>query len=83
MEEGTLGDADADQLDYAASNGWPLPTFDDDFLSLVESDEYGTDHAGVVFVSQHGRNVGNLVRRIDAALERNTDRDLTNEVVFA
>jgi hypothetical protein len=83
MEEGTLGDADADQLDYAASNGWPLPTFDDDFLSLVESDEYETDHAGVVFVSQHGRNVGNLVRRIDAALERNTDRDLTNEVVFA
>jgi hypothetical protein len=83
MEEGTLGDADAEQLDYAASNGWPLLTFDDDFLSMVESGEFGGDHAGIVFVSQHGRDVGELVRRIDAALERNADRDLTNEIVFA
>lgn len=79
MDEGTLGDADADQLDYAASNGWPLLTFDDDFLSLVESDGF----EGVIFVSQHGRDVGELVRRIDAALERSADRDLTNDVVFA
>jgi hypothetical protein len=83
MEEGTLGDPDTDQLDYAATNGWVLLTFDDDFLSMVESDEHDGDHAGVVFVSQHGWNVGELVRRIDAALERNADRDLTNEVVFA
>lgn len=83
MDGGTLGDADTDQLDYAASNGWPLLTFDDDFLSLVESGGYEEDHAGVMFASQHGRNVGDLVRRIDAALERNADRALTNEVVFA
>ncbi|MEF8843194.1 MAG: DUF5615 family PIN-like protein [Haloarculaceae archaeon] len=83
MDEGTLGDADAEQLDYAASNGWPLLTFDDDFLSLVESGEFERDHAGIVFVSQHGCDVGELVRRIDAALERSADRDLTNEVVFA
>jgi len=83
MDEGTLGDADADQLDYAASNGWPLLTFDDDFLSMVESDEFEGDHAGIVFVSQHGRDVGELVGRIDAALQHNADRELTNEVVFA
>ena len=83
MDEGTLGDADADQLDYAASNGWPLLTFDDDVLSMVESGEFDRDHGGIAFVSQHGRDVGKLVRRIDAALQHNADRDLTNEIVFA
>ena len=83
MDEGTLGDADAEQLDRAASNDWLLLTFDDDFLSMAESGEFDRDHAGIVFVSQHGRDVGELVRRVDAALQRNADHDLTNEVVFA
>jgi hypothetical protein len=83
MDEGTLGDPDVDQLDHAASNGWPLLTFDDDFLSMVESGEFGRDHAGIVFVSQHERDVGELVGRIDTALQHTTDRDLTNEIVFA
>jgi len=46
MDEDTLGDADADQL----------------------------DHAGIVFVSQHERDVGEPVKRIDAALQHNTER---------
>lgn len=83
MEEGTLGDPDDEQLSYAATNGWPLLTFDDDFLSMVESGEYEGSHAGIVFASQHRRDVGELVRRIDGPLQRNTDRDLTDEIVFA
>lgn len=83
IEAGTLGDPDRDQLAHAAANGWVLLTFDDDFLSLVESDGYDGGHAGIIFVSQHGRNVGELVRRIDGCLERNADRDLSDEIVYA
>ena len=39
----------------------------DDFLSLVDAADI--DHAGIIYVSQHGKNVGELVRRLDALLE--------------
>jgi hypothetical protein len=58
-----------------------IPTFDDDFLSLVES-EYEGGHPGVVYVSQHGNDVGELVRRIDSALEREDVDDLSGRVVY-
>ena len=69
---------------YATEQGWPVLTFDDDdFLGLVESDRFESDHAGVVFASQHARGVGELVRRVDDALQRNDERELTNRVVYA
>lgn len=82
-EEGTLGYTDREHLRYAADREWTILTFDDDFLRLVESGEFGDDHAGVVFIAQDRRDVGTLVRRIHAALERTADRDLTGEVVYA
>ncbi|WP_255152387.1 DUF5615 family PIN-like protein [Halorarius halobius] len=83
MEEGTLGAPDDEQLAYAADNDWLLLTFDDDFLSMVQSGEYDDSHAGIVFVSQHERGVGELVRRIDSTLQQNANRDLADEIVFA
>ncbi|MFB6152043.1 MAG: DUF5615 family PIN-like protein [Haloarculaceae archaeon] len=65
--EGRLGDPDREQLRYAVENDWVLVTFDDDFLSLVESE--GLDHAGLIFVQQAGRRVGDAVKTIDAHLE--------------
>ncbi len=82
-DEGTLGEPDEYQLRYAASNGWIVLTFDDDFLSLVERALADVDHAGVIYASQHGRDVGELVRGIDTILQRTRDRDLSNEVRFA
>ncbi|PSQ25041.1 hypothetical protein BRD04_00030 [Halobacteriales archaeon QS_9_67_17] len=82
-EEGTLGDSDGEQLRYATECGWAVLTFDDDFLALVESDSFDRDHAGVIYISQHARNVGELVRRVDDALGRNDERELTNRVVYA
>ena len=38
---GDLGDPDGEQLRYAVENNWILLTFDDDFLSLVECQEFG------------------------------------------
>lgn len=52
IEADTLGDPDRDQLAHAAANGWVLLTFDDDFLSLVESDA----HAGATPVSSTSHN---------------------------
>lgn len=83
MAEGTLGWTDREHLRYAAEQGWTLLTFDDDFLRLAEGGAFDIDHSGIVFISQHRRDVGELVRRIHAALERNADRDLSNEIVYA
>lgn len=47
-EEGTLGATDREHIEYAVERGWPILTFDDDFLSLVESE--GIAHAGIVFI---------------------------------
>ena len=72
-EEGTLGDPDRDQLTYAVERD-VLLTFDDDFLSLVEGERL--DHAGIVFVRQQGRQIGDVVKAVDAHLqERFSDDD--------
>jgi len=62
-EKGTLGDPDREQLRYAVENDWTLATFDDDFLSLVEGE--GLDHAGIVYVQQAGRQIGDVVKALD------------------
>ena len=61
--------------------GWTLLTFDDDFLSLVDAADI--DHAGVIYISQHGKNVGELIRRLDALLEDCADRSLDGRVLYA
>ena len=83
LEEETLGYTDEEHLEYATQRGWPILTFDDDFLSLVETATAESGHPGVIFVSQHGRTVGQLVKKIDATLQHHADRDLTGEVIFA
>lgn len=82
-EEGTLGRSDREHLDYAAERDWTVLTFDDDFLSLVDAGEFGENHSGVVYISQHRKDVGERVRRIGTVLERNRERNLTGEVVYA
>jgi hypothetical protein len=62
-------------------NDWVLLTFDDDFVSLAA--ESAIEHAGAIYIEQYGKEVGELVRRIDATLRRNEGRDLTSEVVYA
>ena len=56
-EEGTLGAPDREHLEYATERGWTVLTFDDDFLSLV--DAVDVDHAGIIYVSQHGKTSAN------------------------
>ena len=71
-EQGTLGDPDLEQLAHALENDWLLLTFDDDFLSLVARN--GFDHAGIIYVEQEGRNIGDVVKAVDAHLdERDPD----------
>lgn len=72
-EENTLGDPDREQLTHATDNGWILMTFDDDFLSLVEGE--GLDHAGLIYVRQAGRKIGDVVKVVDGHLEQRSDGD--------
>ncbi|MFC3956995.1 DUF5615 family PIN-like protein [Halovivax cerinus] len=65
--EGKLGEPDRDHLSYARQNDWILVTFDDDFLSLVETNELA--HAGIIYVQQAGRDIGSVVKSIDGRLE--------------
>ncbi|MFB6178599.1 MAG: DUF5615 family PIN-like protein [Halorientalis sp.] len=74
-DEGTLGDPDREQLQFAAENDWILVTFDDDFLALVEGE--GLDNAGIIFVQQAGRQIGDVVKAIDAHLETRPADDET------
>lgn len=66
-DENRLGDTDREHLSYATDNDWILLTFDDDFLSLVEG--AGLDHAGIIYVQQAGRDIGDVVRAVDEHLE--------------
>ncbi|MFB6211010.1 MAG: DUF5615 family PIN-like protein [Halobacteriales archaeon] len=71
--EGRLGDSDRDHLSYALEQNWIVVTFDDDFLSLVEG--AGLEHAGIVYVQQAGRDIGDVVKAVDAHLESRSDDD--------
>lgn len=52
-----------------------MVTFDDDFLSLVE--RTGIEHAGIIYVRQAGRNIGDVVKAIDTRLEELDEDDRT------
>jgi predicted nuclease of predicted toxin-antitoxin system len=66
-----LGDPDREHLSYVVENDWILVTFDDDFLSLVEVS--GSAHAGVIYVKQAGRDIGDVVKAVDSHLESRSE----------
>lgn len=72
-DEGRLGDSDRDHLSFVLGQNWIVVTFDDDFLSLVEG--AGLEHAGIVYVQQAGRDIGDVVKAVDAHLESRSDDD--------
>ena len=81
-EAGTLGYSDREHLEFATERGWLLLTFDDDFPELAATEFADSDHSGILYVAQHGRHVGELVRRIDAALQQIGSRTVSNEVIY-
>jgi hypothetical protein len=68
-----LGASDREQLELAVENDWIVFTFDDDFLSLVESE--GLENAGLIYVQQAGRQIGDVVKAIDGHLESRSESD--------
>ncbi|MDX1746268.1 MAG: DUF5615 family PIN-like protein [Halobacteriales archaeon] len=72
-DEGLLGAPDRTQWAHAVDNEWLLLTFDDDFLSLVEGE--GLEHAGLIYVRQAGRRIGDVVKAVDAHLEERDEDD--------
>lgn len=72
-DENLLGASDREQLTHAVEHDWILVTFDDDFLSLIG--ESGLEHAGIIYVQQRGRDIGDVVKLIDAYLENRVDDD--------
>lgn len=72
-DEGRLGDPDKEHLAFASENDCILVTFDDDFLTLVENSNL--DHAGIIYVQQAGRDIGDVVKTIDEHLESRSADD--------
>jgi len=72
-DEEMLGTPDREQLSHALESDWILVTFDDDFLSLVERSDL--EHAGIIYVQQAGRDIGDVVASIDSHLEDRTPDD--------
>lgn len=72
-DEGMLGAPDRAQLAHVVEHDWLLLTFDDDFLSLVEGE--GLAHAGLIYVQQAGRRIGEVVKVVDAHLEERDEDD--------
>jgi len=77
-----LGYTDEEHIEFAARKGWIILSFDDDFLSLVKS-KYQEEHPGIIYASQHGRDVGELVRRVDSVLERQSAEEMSGEILYA
>jgi predicted nuclease of predicted toxin-antitoxin system len=71
--EGTLGEPDQGQLQYAVDRDWLFLTFDDDFLSLIETGD--ASHTGVLYVQQEGRRIGDVVKAVDSHLEQRDASD--------
>ena len=82
VEEETLGYTDREHIEFALAEEWVILTFDDDFLSLVKS-EYEENHPVIVYASQHGRDVGDLVKRIDLVLEKRDIEKISSEIIYA
>lgn len=72
-DEEMLGKPDREQLELAKERDWLLLTFDDDFLALVEAD--GLAHAGIIFVQQAGRDIGDVVKAVDSHLAERLSED--------
>lgn len=71
--EDRLGTSDRDQLAFAVERDWILLTFDDDFLRLVEGENL--PHAGIVYVRQAGRRIGEVVKLVDKHLQNADEHD--------
>ncbi|MFB6180591.1 MAG: DUF5615 family PIN-like protein [Candidatus Nanohalobium sp.] len=70
-EEETLGDTDREQLKLAIENNYILLTFDDDFLSLVKSEDL--EHRGIIYINQAGKKIGEVVKKVDKLLQENKE----------
>lgn len=77
-DEGNLGLPDMVQITKSRENEWVLITFDDDFLSIVQKSD--VEHAGIIYVDQAFREVGEIVKAVDAQLESTEIKD--NKVYY-
>lgn len=74
-----LGEGDVDHLRRATESQRVLCTHDADFLRLAAS---GSDHAGIVFLSQTRAGVGVWVRELRSLHARNEPAGLAGRVIF-
>lgn len=58
-------------MQYARDNEWLYLTFDDVLVSLVQRERL--DHASIIYVTQAGKRIGDVVKGIDAYLDGRED----------
>lgn len=78
-ETGLSAASDEEQLAFARSHDRILVTRDADFLRLHQS---GRRHAGIVYVRQRGRSVGEIIRGLVLLWELLTPEEMQNHVEF-
>jgi predicted nuclease of predicted toxin-antitoxin system len=78
-EIGRRGYSDLEQVQFAASEGWVLVTFDPDYLAIAKSE---LQHAGIVWCAARKYSIGQLIRAL-ALIHAVMDRDkMRNHVEF-
>lgn len=83
QEAGTSGFTDEQQLDFAASRGWALLTYNRrDFIVLAQQwHDAGRSHAGIILSRQlSARQTGELLRQVCRFLESVSADEMWNTV---
>lgn len=83
QEAGTSGFTDEQQLDFAASRGWTLLTYNRrDFIVLAQQwHDAGRSHAGIILSRQFSaRQTGELLRQVCRFLESVSADEMWNTV---
>lgn len=83
LDAGTTGFTDEQQLDFAASRGWTLLTYNrKDFIVLAQQwQDAGRSHAGIILSHQFSnRQTGELLRQVCRFLETVSADEMWNTV---
>jgi hypothetical protein len=83
-EEGRAGLADAEQLEFAASQGRAIYTSNiSDFYHLhTEYLSQGRQHAGIIFLPQQRYSIGEQLRRLLKLIRSKTAEAMANNIEF-
>lgn len=79
-EAKNTGKSDREQLAYATEKKRIIITADSDFLVIVEREKI--HHGGIIFITEHHIQPGEIIRRIDRIATLLSQEDMENHIEF-